>query len=268
MRVIDLLCARCSAALPDLCIRLQELEEVLQRHLYLDGTGTLDRASLAAGGRIIPELTSSTYTFNTRRTPWYNPWIRRPSSSSHPLPLPEYAITPHTRLGECWPMDGRNGTLGLALQRAEPITAFTIDHIPFRMTPDPETAPRHGELWALIREPAVLTRVIASGLEVIKGSKLVKALDHYQDSTYKRSDFLRIGTFVFDVREGLPFRTFGVHEEVQRMELAFREMVLVVNDNWGSSSYTCLYRVRVHSEPGRKSVGGTGYDSHNYQRRP
>ena len=37
--------------------------------------------------------------------------------------------------------------------------------------------------------------------------------------------------------------------EVIALNQSFRTFSLVVVDNYGSSEYTCLYRLRVHGEP-------------------
>ncbi|KAI0349697.1 hypothetical protein OH77DRAFT_1525475 [Trametes cingulata] len=233
-----------SAHLALMQLRLQGLENRLQRHLYLDGTAALDYASIGAGGRIVSELTSASRTPN-QGTSWrilsmFN--LGRPAVIPPP---PELALMPEARLGVCWPMKGRTGSLGISLSRPVAVTSFTIDHIPMPMTLIPEVAPRSGELWGHLEDAAVLLQSNITDILTARGSDLDIVQD--RNSPYLTSQFLRLGTFDFDVHGGYPFKTFDVHGDIKALGLTFGTVVLIIKDNWGNTDCTCLYRVRVHS---------------------
>ncbi len=232
--------------------RIQMLEERLQQHLFYDGTGLRDFASVMSGGRVVPELTSETCTIKqSGKTPWYKPWGWRGGPSPTPLVglPPEFAIYPDTRVGNCWPMKGHSGSLGLSLARPTVVTSFTVDHVPKSMAFRFQCAPRSGELWGLLEEGSQLGS--GENLTVTDASKvLLPQTPRVRGSRYARSPLVSLGTFDFDIHAGRPFQTYNISDNVlaQLGNTQFGVVVFNIRENWGDDDLTCLYRLRVHSD--------------------
>lgn len=227
------------------------MEAKLLTHLYHDGTGRVDYASWGAGGRIIRELTSDTYGDAVYPTPWYRRWFVGPSDRLTSYRPPEYAIDPDTHLGSCWPMRGRNGTLGITLAHPVMIDSFTIDHVPRRMAINPHSAPRSGELWGALQRGEKLDSLALRAPEL----QISNFWSFFSESTsqshtrpFDSHGFVLLGTFTRQFDHHLPFQTFHIPRNVTAVlgDTVFTVVVVVIRENWGENDYTCLYRVRVH----------------------
>lgn len=224
----------------------------MQQHLFLDGTGLRDFASILSGGRVVSELTSETCTVKQPgKAPWYKPWGRRNRPSPTPLVglPPEFAIYPDTHVGNCWPMKGHSGSLGLSLTHPTVVTSFTVDHVPKSMTFRFQCAPRRGELWGLLEEGFQLHE--SGNLTVADASKvLLPQTPRVRNSRYARSSFVSLGHFEFDIHAGRPFQTYNILDNVlaQLGDMQFGVVVFIIRENWGDDDLTCLYRLRIHSD--------------------
>ncbi|KAI1787854.1 hypothetical protein LXA43DRAFT_975114 [Ganoderma leucocontextum] len=224
------------------------------KHLYLDGTGLPDYAVGRAGARIVHDLTSPTYGETTQPNPWAWSWKQPPRTGLSSFPPPESAISSDTQPGSCWPMRGNRGTLGIALARPVAIASFTIDHIPRSIAINPSTAPRSGELWGVLAKDAWVTDAVPrleSELFVLNSSAVIRQFRHLPDSLeqlYSNYDFVRLGSFAYDLDYYLPFQTFHLPAEtsIALGDTPFDIVLLAISDNWGDQEFTCLYRVRVH----------------------
>lgn len=241
--------------------QIHALEERVHKYLFYDGTGLRDLASAVSGGRVIPELTSETCAIEQPglKAPWYKRWSGQREETGAAVALvglpPEFAIYPDTQVGSCWPMKGRSGSLGLALIQPAIVTSFTVDHAPRPMTFRYQSALRSGELWGLIEEPfREGPRSSVSGTEELTlmdaSTVLLPDTPRVQGSRYAHSQLVRLASFTFDVDSGPPFQTFNVSEDTleQLGRIRFSTVVFVVRENWGNDAFTCIYRVRVHSD--------------------
>ncbi|KAI9070139.1 hypothetical protein FKP32DRAFT_1558492, partial [Trametes sanguinea] len=230
-------------------MRVEALSYHVEKHLFHDGTGLMDYASIGLGARVVKELTSRTYGVERRSAPWYG-W-RREQGGLSALP-PEVAMLPDTQVGSCWPMKGSNGTLGIALAQPATITSFTVDHVPLPLTPRYHNAPRDGELWGLIDDPlaAAFARSALTLLPLSEPSSVFPDIGGIRDTPYANSWLVQLGSFTFDVHAGRPYQTYNVSlNTLQQLgTTAFRIVVFVVRRNWGNEDFTCLYRIRIHSE--------------------
>ena len=165
---------------------------------------------------------------------------------------PENAIHPDRNLGSCWPMRGRKGSLGIVFPRPVAVSAFTIDHVPKGIALNPGTAPRSGELWGLVKENTAHFHTTPSpfSLSVLNSSTMFQRLDvgAQAKKLYGAYDFVKLGTFAYDLDSYIPFQTFHVPAETvdTLADTRFDTVLLVISDNWGSEDYTCLYSIRVH----------------------
>ncbi|KAI0649603.1 hypothetical protein C8Q79DRAFT_997720 [Trametes meyenii] len=229
--------------------RVRDLEEQLPKQLFYDGTGLPDYAAMGAGARIIPELTSETFSISGGTKPWYRRWGSHGDSDGLVGLPPEVAIVRDTNLGSCWPMKGSAGSLGITLGRPGIITAFTVDHVPQQMALRYQSAPWEGDLWGLLdSRPEPHT---ASGLTAIpmsEASSVIPLPPHYYTSRLAQSWLVHLGPFHFNISASPPFQTYNLSESVQDQlgGIEFGGVVFIVRDNWGNEDYMCLYRIRVH----------------------
>ncbi|PAV16140.1 purine nucleotide binding protein [Pyrrhoderma noxium] len=172
-----------------------------------------------------------------------------------------YARSPVTALhheltiGYCWPFSGPQGHLGVKLSVPVRVTDITIDHVAREVALDNRPAPRNFEVWGFVegeenleklrlyRESKEAERQLAreEGREVIEDPV-------YPDLLQKDKEYLRLGTFTYDVHEPQNVQTFSVDDEIKDTGIDVGIVVLFINSNWGHPDYTCLYRFRVHGE--------------------
>ncbi|EIW56990.1 uncharacterized protein TRAVEDRAFT_126928 [Trametes versicolor FP-101664 SS1] len=240
--------------------RIHALEAQLHLHLYHDGTGLVDYASIGSGARIIPKLTSDTYS-DERTVSWYGRWRKRETSADLVGLPPEFAIIPNTHVGSCWPMKGRQGSLGISLARPTTITSFTIDHVPRDMSLRYQIAPREGDLWGLLDElpPPGLHISNLTILALSKSSSVFPDTSRIRRSRFAQSHLTHLGSFAFDMSSGRPFQTYNISKDTLELlgDTKFKIVVLAIKENWGSDDLTCLYRIRIHSDSQAEMAGST-----------
>lgn len=232
--------------------RIHALESQLHLYLFYDGTGLLDYASFGSGARVVPELTSETYAMAGPTIPWYRRWGQSERSADLAGLPPEFAIISDTHVGSCWPMKGRRGSLGISLARPAVVTSFTIDHVPRGMSLQYQTAPREGDLWGLLEASSLPDPTYSASATLVfsPSASIVPDTSRLHNSPYEHSQFAHLGSFAFDVGSGRPFQTFNVSQEVREQlgGIRFGTVVFVIKENWGSEDFTCLYRLRIHSD--------------------
>lgn len=183
---------------------------------YQDMEELPDAALATHGSRVIGELTSPTFQgglFTILKQ-------RRPS--------PITAILPWEEPGECWPMAGRNGSLGVELSQPVSVKAISIDSSdhPLGLA----SAPADFEVWGLI---------------------------HYHDEDDRSwkypwdsfesmvdNNVLFLGRFTYNSAKGPAVQTFAIGTTVALPPI--KTVVFRFLNNWGRDDYTCIYRVRVH----------------------
>lgn len=180
-----------------------------------------DYALASSGARIIPKLTSSTYALEPVDS------VKRLIHKVMPLRDTSSAIIalhPDTTVGQCWPMRGNNGSIGILLSRTITVTDVTIEHAGKQVMPDRRSAPKDFAVWA----------VYGDNLGQIKGDTFGEQSQHS----------VELATGQYDANDESVLQTFAVDHKKPT-----RAIVIRINSNWGHPDYTCLYRVRVHGEP-------------------
>ncbi|KAJ3014959.1 hypothetical protein NUW54_g1166 [Trametes sanguinea] len=202
----------CRSEISVLRTRIEALSHHFDKQLFRDGTGLMDYASIGLGARVITALTSKTYGAERQSAPWYGWWTRQRFEDTLSALPPEVAILQDTQVGSCWPMKGRNGTLGIALAHPVTVTSFTIDHVPLQLTPRYHNAPRDGDLWGLIDHPsaAALSRSNLTLLALSTPSDIFPDISRIRDTPYANLWMVHLGSFTFDVHAGRPYQTFRI----------------------------------------------------------
>ncbi|KAI7852808.1 UNC-like C-terminal-domain-containing protein, partial [Circinella umbellata] len=195
-----------------------------------------DFALATRGARIIPKMTSTTFT-PSKKHPWK-------SAMAHALGIhpgtyrasPLIAILPETHIGQCWPMEGTNGTLGIVLSQPIDIKSITIEYPAKDKSMDMTSAPQDFELWGLRKVHVPLWGSVSWPWDK------------------NDTNASHLGTFRYDVQARRSIQTFNVvhnnqeKEEREDNNNVFDAVIVRVLSNWGLEAYTCLYRVRVHGE--------------------
>ncbi|KAG2035202.1 hypothetical protein BDR03DRAFT_962926 [Suillus americanus] len=242
----------------------QLVDNAIARYGTQDIVSRPDFALHSGGARPIPHLTSGTLEL-------------RPSTlrgqilgliTGHGYEVGRSPITAlHQDLhsGNCWPMAGSYGQLGVMLAFPAIISDITIDHVAKEVAFDLSTAPKHMEVWGQVEGEDNLVKVAAWRAEQAARREAAKEAseavseadleDDYPATLPSDVSFIRLASFTYDIHAPSNIQTFPVRQEVRDLSLDFGIVALVINDNWGKDGYTCLYRFRVHGErPGGGSL--------------
>lgn len=181
-----------------------------------DAVGLVDYAAATAGGKVLPSLSSATYTppGQLLSTDTFHAWGFKAEIGTRDLVI----RAGHKRPGQCWPMAGSRGQVTVQLLQAVRPFSVSLEHIPPEISQLPSTAPQRFR---------VLGRKIGQAAE----SPVVLHSQEYL--TYEMQGPRPVQTFPLDLGGGGE----GV-----------RAVTLEVLSNWGYAEYTCLYRFRVHGE--------------------
>lgn len=203
------------------------------RLLYADNTDMIDYAADASGGKIVPHLSSATYSSPHQLVA--TDVLHSFGANAH-IGKRDGVIKPGAKtLGDCWPLQGRSGSLTVQLKTPLNISHVSVEHVARSVTKYPGTAPRSfrvlGRKSTHVAEQPLLLHSQKNFVYDIYSERLVQ-------------------TFALD--RGLD----GGKEEGE--EEGFGVVTLEVLDNWGNNDYTCLYRLRVHGVPVGQEEGGFG----------
>ncbi|GAB5591902.1 hypothetical protein Unana1_06802 [Umbelopsis nana] len=185
-------------------------------HDYL---GLPDYALASSGARIIPRLTSPTYQLEP------TDGLKRIIHKMVPFRDSSLAITvlhPETNVGQCWPMLGNNGSIGILLSKTITVTGVTLEHAGTQVLTDRRSSPKDFAVWGVYG-------------------------DHQVDSDTwgeQGQHVIELGTGQYDAHDPMAIQSFPV-----ALQKPTRVVVIRIKSNWGHPDYTCLYRIRVHGEP-------------------
>lgn len=235
----------------------QLVDNAVARYGTQDIISRPDFALHSGGARPIPHLTSGTLEL-------------RPSTlrgqilgliTGHGYEVGRSPITAlHQDLhsGNCWPMAGPYGQLGVMLAFPTIISDITIDHVAKEVAFDLSTAPKDMEVWGQVEGKDNLEKVAAWRAEQAARREAANEAgeavseadleDDYPATLPSDVSFIRLATFTYDIYAPSNIQTFPVRQEVRDLSLDFGIVALVMKNNWGKDGYTCLYRFRVHGE--------------------
>ncbi|KAJ2011942.1 hypothetical protein IWW57_006468, partial [Coemansia sp. S610] len=121
------------------------IDDALSRYSN-DRLGKTDFALFTAGARIVPGLTSSTFEPPARG---FAQRIMRKLGMVSSQP-PAALLDPDTHVGECWPMLGSSGQVGIHLSQPVDVSEFAIEHVAKSVAIDWRSAPRQIEVWGYV----------------------------------------------------------------------------------------------------------------------
>ncbi|KAJ3760021.1 hypothetical protein EV360DRAFT_40723 [Lentinula raphanica] len=232
-----------------------------------------DYALHSGGARVIPSLTSDTFTLRPQHTSWTSQFLGviNPFSTSDSNGLavgrpPVWALHPDITNGLCWPLNGAKGQLGIALAAPVVVDSITVDHKKRRSKR--RSAPREMEVWGLVegRENVRRVKEWKEGLRAERDKReddldpsphqlddsdvlgLAELDVSYPPTLPQSPGYIRIASFTYDIHSPEHIQTFPVLPYVKELGVDFGVVVVLVGSNWGMEEYTCLYRVRVHGE--------------------
>lgn len=237
------LCASSATVLPSLD-QEQILLEVEKRLLRAsqDDIGYRDFACYAAGARAIESLTSNTYSGDHHEGfAFLKGLFNRPRHVPNP---PSAALKRDIQPGSCWPMSGPAGYIGIRLSDPVYITNVTVDHMSSALAREVRSAPRSIRVWGLV-ETSVIPASILEAHETGGDNPLPSSVYSYVPAGFT---LIPLGQFRYDVRLPQHIQTFPVNKPTPKTD----QVIFQVLDNWGSTEFTCLYRLRVHGETERQ----------------
>ncbi|KAK6356560.1 hypothetical protein TWF718_000911 [Orbilia javanica] len=199
-----------------------------------------DYALLAHGTLIDPRLTSS--TFDPYDTPGL---LGKLTAFLRPGPNePAHVLTESTNIGDCWSFPETSGQVSLLL--AEPIypTDVTIDHVPQGISGDGSSAPQEVEFWVKIEDEFLRSQAGKAAAAAIGD-----VADNASTRNYFASGYVRVASFIYDIKGQYPVQTFGLPINLQNLGISVRSVSFRVLSNWGRKEYTSIYRLRVHGDP-------------------
>ena len=222
-----------------------------------DTLGKPDFALYSAGGRVIPQLTTSTY--EVKPNTWARYVIGAMTGSGYTMGRPPVtAIHPDINVGNCWPFAGTHGQIGVLLARNVFISEFSIDHAPRDIAYDVRSAPRQMEVWGLVQGKDNIAKVREYQQTMKKrredavrhakeqGVPPPIEEDPYPPSLPRSPHHIRLAQFSYDIDLREHIQTFSVPKDIQEIGADFGAVVLLIKNNWGEEDFTCLYRLRVH----------------------
>lgn len=194
----------------------------------VDSSRRFNYASATSGARYIPQYTSE--TFKPRKHGPLTTWLQQITSYfSKYEPSVLLALLPDNEPGQCWPMKGSNGTLGVHLSQPLYIHSVTIEHIAKQLGVSLSSAPKDIDIW---------------GLRVIRVPPAGSARLPWMPGD-ESPDALYLGSIHYDVNKK---STQTISIEVHR-KIPFQGVIFRILSNWGNEDYTCIYRVKVGGKP-------------------
>ncbi|KAJ1992645.1 hypothetical protein H4R33_000918 [Dimargaris cristalligena] len=245
-----------------------------------------DYALFAAGGRVIPLLTSPTYEPGTDAqgrpiSGWRSALAGLFGVGTSSLSNgPSVVLDADTTLGSCWPFRGTVGQLGVRLSRPVIPAAFTVEHVSPKVAIDISSALQQFEVWAIFDHRDLRETTTTASISADSSASPTTVAEHIINETdsndltdqslpltllsppppvnsaagtagHERPSML-LGTYTYTPNADNPIQTYAIESTVlaslKDRVSQVRAVQLRVLSNHGHNQYTCLYRFRVHSE--------------------
>lgn len=203
-------------------IDAQELLHTLDDRYVMQQAQVPDFALATLGSRVLVQYTSP--TFDTRKKGWRSSVYQWLHPQVHFSPV--MALLPDTHPGQCWPMAGKYGSLGVRLSQSVSANAVSIDHADHQLVTDLSSAPKDFEVWGLTRQ-----------------KRTAKWKDPWDPAASLAGDAVYLGKFKYNI-DGNAMQTF----KIEPASPPLKDIVFRFLTNWDKDEYTCIYRVRVHGD--------------------
>lgn len=208
----------------------QELMETMDDRYMIRQAQSPDFALATLGSRVLVRYTTASFDKDSKRGWRYGLYrfIRHRSFfHSSPSSSPVMALLPDTHPGQCWPMAGQYGSLGVRLSQRISVNAVSIDHVDPHQAIDMSSAPKDFEVWGLTTQKPTGTWKYP-----------------WDPAASIRGEAVYLGKFKYNIGDNAtgPVQTFKLKTDSPPL----RDIVFRFLSNWDKDEFTCIYRVRVH----------------------
>ncbi|KAN0061627.1 hypothetical protein ACQY0O_006475 [Thecaphora frezii] len=253
-------------------------------HYSADRIGMRDYALYSAGGRIVPEHTSETYSYMPKAS--WTRWLPLVGSGSRFSAAPQKAIRgrpplaalhPDTSPGMCWSFAGATGSLGIHLSRPIQVKAVSLEHTPRILSLDEgASAPREVVVWGLVADRADREKLASHrASQQARAYAAAKQQGKGQGGEEEGQDGMGGGidatpappsdshflltTATYELQPNKKsIQTFQVPREVVELGIYTDTVQFQFLSNHGHAAFTCVYRVRVHGDEQGAAAGAGG----------
>lgn len=223
------------------------IKKSIQRHVA-HAISKPDFADPASGARIIPALTSKSYNWRDGLQFADRQMLKLLGVLGFgrmKVNRPQTALNGDMTLGACWPFNGQQGQIGVALGKQMSPSDLGVVHIRADQSPDASSAPRRISLWVQLQD-----EVFDAKFEQI--SELVDQT-RADDGSGRASmglppiprDYVKIMTVEYDLGAGEEFQVFPVPLMIKELGLVTSKVIFRTESNWGHEEFTCVYRLRL-----------------------
>ncbi|KAI8084954.1 uncharacterized protein BX664DRAFT_387613 [Halteromyces radiatus] len=221
----------------------QLVDAAIQRY-HQDVLDKPDYALATRGAMVLNAFTSPTLPSSSSAgtnnqwwwTKWYTEWSR-PSLS------PMIALTPGTHVGQCWPMKGNHGSLGIRLSEPISVQSITVEYPSRSVASNNMTsAPKQIDVWGL-------KKVDGSSSNVMAQWDQQQQEQHITGNNNENDNMIFLGSFTYDIKKSSASSSIQTFSLDTNRYVHFEGVVLRIRSNWGNDQHTCIYRVRVHGTP-------------------
>lgn len=206
-----------------------------------------DYAAFSSGARVIPSLTSQTYSIRPKG--FKNQFLGLITGNSIATGnSPATALSENIQLGSCWPFAGAKGQIGILLSRKIKVEEIIFQHSALELALGGEigSAPQEFEAWGVVEDFQDLEKM---KIYREKRNLLEKEeRDEEQDASLPASsNHLLLATGIYNPYLKLleNIQTFSITEMAKELEISFSVVIIKILSNWGDENYTCVYRIRV-----------------------
>jgi len=185
----------------------------------------LDYASISAGGRVIEDLTSTTYSRPNRfRHVIFSRNVAREDHS------PAVALMDGMEPGQCWAFRGQAGQLAIQLPKAIRVSSLAVGHA---NVSSKASAPKMLTLWGLKPTDSELCRSANRDVGMPTPADFGSGYCgiHLFSGTHEPSPSTLYHNFTVSTDSRSNY---------------FDRVVVQVLGNWGHQSYTCMYCIQVY----------------------
>ena len=202
-----------------------------------DTIGKKDYALFTAGARVIPSLTTPTYSI-TPKTFTKRLLARVMGGSARAFGRPPVtALHPDINVGMCWSFKGSQGDIGVKLARTKTqVSSYTIDHVSPLLSSDRTSAPKTFELWGITEDKNESLKIKEINEEVF--NEIDGRLPFNESPPASNAALLSVDKY--DVDSEHHIQTFNVRDIVKELNFAVDEVVLRISENHGNDNHTCL----------------------------
>ncbi|PSS11001.1 hypothetical protein PHLCEN_2v3352 [Hermanssonia centrifuga] len=203
-------------------------------------TENVNYASLAEGATVVLDLTSTGYMQIDCADVTFIKWLM-----GRPGPIPHSPVTVlglELRPGQCWPLAGLSGHIGIQLPSAIRVNNFTISHILSAGSVSIST-PRVGILWGVV-DTSKYAGFLASNPQIDSYTPGSSLQDQMGSSNAHNRTLFPLAKTKYNIHSDDPVQSFAVTGYAGGMTV--NTIIYEVLDNWGDSRFTCLYSIKIY----------------------